>query len=184
MAMRRVCMAALGLALLGLACNGGGGGTAGNGIDIVVRSPEPSPTPKPTPTPATTPTPTPVPIVCGFNPDAATEEELQVQEPEPMAKVKSPFHVRGWGSAIAKTGVAVSIVDAQANVLEFREVSAQPRGELIPPPGLTVTDTTAPFAVDMAHTVESPLAVCLWVFQRAPGGDPTNVVLVPLLLEP
>jgi hypothetical protein len=182
MDIRRVCVATLGLALIGLACNGGGSGTTGDDIDIVITSPTPTPTP--TPVPTATPTPTPIPSVCGFNPDVAGQGEMQVQEPQPLAKVKSPFHVRGWGSAIAKTGVQVSIVDEQANVLKIRNVAASPSEGQIPPPGLNMTDTTAPFAIDMAHPVESSQPVCLWVFQQGPGGEITNVVLVPLLLEP
>ncbi|MFQ6019325.1 MAG: hypothetical protein ACE5KW_01050 [Dehalococcoidia bacterium] len=181
--MARVGAAALGLALLGLVFGACKGGSADDGIVITVTSTStPSPTPTAIPTP--TPKPTPVPNVCGFNPDAATEAELQVQQPRALARPKSPFHVRGWGSTIAKTGVAVAIVDDQAQVLEIRDVSALPREGQIPPPGLNVTDTAAPFAVDMAHPVETAQPVCLWVFQRGPGGVETNVVQVPLLLNP
>lgn len=184
--MRGAVTAALAVALLALACTTGGEEAEGpsSGIVVTLVTPQPTPTATPTPAPTPTPTPTPVPNVCPPPPDAATAAEMQVQEPPPLAQVKSPFHVRGWGSNIARTGVVVAIVDARGEVREIEDAPALPKQGRIVPPGLAETDMTAPFAADMKFTVEEAEAVCLWVFVFDAEGKPMDAVLVPLVLTP
>ena len=173
---------------LGLACNGSGDGE--RAIDITLTSPTPTPitTPTPTPMPTPTPTPTPNPKVCGVNPDAAPPSVLQVQEPQPGQQVKNPFHVRGWGSEIGfeQTGVVVALVDAQGNPLPPREAPPQTRANRVAPPGLTVTEFTRPFAVDiLLSELEADTSYCLWVFLKTDeAGRPKGVVQVPVVVTP
>ena len=83
--------------------------------------PDPDVTP-PTITP--TPSPTPDPNVCLFNPDPATEGEMQLESPllaeiGEVLDVQSPLVVTGWGSRIASDdlqGVTVALVDGQGSV--------------------------------------------------------------------
>lgn len=163
--------------ILAMACRFGS--SDDNQVIIFTRTPVPTATPTvvatqiPLPTlppplntpipditpPAITPTPspTPNPNVCLFNPDPATEEEMQLESPLLVERgevldVQSPLVVAGWGSRIASDdlqGVTVALVDGQGSVRFTRFVQPQlvtisePEGEDIPPveqtPGPTAT---------------------------------------------
>ena len=116
----------------------------------------PSPAPDiPLPTITPTPSPTPDPNVCLFNPDPATEGEIQLQSPllaeiGQVLDVQSPLVVTGWGSRIASDdlqGVTVALVDGQGSVQLTRFVQPQPvtisepEGEDVPPVDQTLEPT-------------------------------------------
>ncbi len=174
------------VASLALACSGGG-----DSIEITFASPtataEPEP-PTPTPTPSPTATPTPTPDVCGPNPDPASAQVLQVEEPKPGDRVKSPFHVRGWGSEIGldSNGVVVALVDAAGNPKPTLDAPPQPRTGRVAPPGLKVTANTAPFGVDLlVPNLTSPTAFCVWAFASTDEqGNAKQVVQVPVIVAP
>lgn len=169
-----------------LAC----GGSREESIQITFASPTATPvpeTPTPTPTPSPTATPTPSPDVCGVNPDPAPATVLQVQEPEPGAQVEAPLHVRGWVSDVGGDNRAaiVSLVDAAGNPSPTVDVPPQPRTGRVAAPGLTVTDGTAPFGVDLLVSgISSPTPFCVWVFLEAPEGNAKHVVQVPVVVAP
>ena len=227
MALGRGMVLVLAAVFLVTACTNGGIGRElpqSGGIDITLVTPGPTPSPTPTPMPTATPVPTPTPILenaCLFNPDPATAEELQVleppgaipgpapeggegeiegaplEEPQEVLEVRSPLHVRGWSSDIARDdrGVTIALVDEQVEFVPIVDAEGQevetvdapplpPEGQ-IPPPGLMVAEFTAPFAVDIGFRVEEPQPVCLWVFIQLVGSsEAQQVVQVPLRLLP
>ena len=115
------------------------------------------------PTITPTPSPTPDPNVCLFNPDPATEGEMQLESPllaeiGQVLDVQSPLVVTGWGSRIASDdlqGVTVALVDGQGSVRFTRFVQPQsvtisePGGEDVPP----VDQTPEPTATAEATSV-------------------------------
>ena len=124
----------------------------------------PSPVPDiPLPTITPTPSPTPDPNVCLFNPDPATEREMQLESPlfaeiGQVLDVQSPLVVTGWGSRIASDdlqGVTVALVDGQGGIRFTRFVQPQlviiseTEGEDIPP----VEQTPEPTATAEATSV-------------------------------
>jgi hypothetical protein len=186
-------------ALVALAIACGGGGDAEK--TIVIRLPTatatsiPVATPTIAPSPTPTRTPTPAPNVCGANPDDAPASLLQVQEPAPEAKVRNPFHVRGWGSEIAQDnrGVVVAVINAAGKPLPVggdkdtsKEVPPEPKAGRIAPPGLTTTGHPAPFATDILLTgVTDQSSFCIWVFtETTADGRPLHVVQVPITVVP
>ena len=180
--------------LLGLACGGNGDGE--QNIEISFSSPTPTPvtTPTATPTPLTSPSPTPLRNVCGSNPNPALVSELQVQEPQPDERVKSPLHVRGWGSEIAldNSGVVVAVIDVNGDPLTLngddtsKGVPPESRAGRIAAPGISVTEFTAPFATDiLIEGLRAPTPYCIWVFlATTPEGFPRKVVQVPVIVIP
>jgi hypothetical protein len=193
---RKLALAAIVLGLLAAlitgACTGGGSGDGEppEGISVIVTSPrETTPAERSTPSPTPTPTPSPTPLrVCGPNPDPADPKQLQVIEPSPDARVKIPFHVRGWGSTIGKDniGVALAIVDARQQVLQVLDLPPQPRTYRVVPPGLEITEFTRPFAADVVlDPVREPTPICLWVYQETTeDGTPKDVVQVQVVVMP
>lgn len=174
---------------IGLACNEGNGGDD----DIGIRLSSPTPTPVPAsptvgPSPTPTPTPSPGPEVCGRNPDPAAASVLQVQDPKPEEKVKSPIHVRGWGSEIGadNRGVVVALVDRDASVKTTVEAPPQPRTGRVAAPGIKVTDNTRPFGADLLVTgLEAETRYCIWVFlETTSAGAAKQIVQVPVTVEP
>lgn len=170
------------------ACDNAGG-------DIQIRLSTPTPTPEPvsptaTPQPTSTPTPTPSPNVCGENPDPAPAALLQVQEPEPGTKVKSPLHVRGWGSEIGKQeiGVLVALINKDGDVEKTVSVPPQPRVGRVAAPGLKVTDNTRPFGADILTDdleLEEETPFCIWAFvETTESGVPKDIVQVPVIVVP
>jgi predicted small secreted protein len=173
-----------------MACNTSGGG---DDIDIRISSPTPTPipaSPTATATPTPKPTPTPGPNVCGRNPDPAPAAVLQVQAPEPGDKVKSPFHVRGWGSEIGNQdiGALVALVDKDGDVKKTVSVPPQPRQGRVAAPGIKVTENTRPFGADLLVddldiTEETPF--CIWAFvETTESGIPKDIVQVPVIIVP
>ena len=173
---------------IGVACDGNGGPEGTIVIKLTTPTPTIVPTPTPSPTPAPTPTPTLSPLVCGVNPDPAPASVLQVQEPQSGARVKNPVHVRGWGSGIGfeNSGVAVALVQANGDPLPPLDVPPQPRAGRVVPSGLTVTEFTSPFGVDLlVSDLRSPTPFCIWVFlETTPEGVPKQVVQVPVVIVP
>lgn len=185
----------VGLAALGLACNGNGetstgdAGPQGDGIVVVLPSPTDQPTPLPRKTATPTPTPSPTPLaVCGPNPDPVSPKLLQVEEPKPEARVKLPVHVRGWGSTIGRDerGVALAVVDSKQTVLQVLDLPPQPRTYRVVPAGIEVTDFTRPFAADLVlPDITEPTPLCLWIYLETTGeGIPRGVLQVPIVVLP
>ncbi len=182
---------------VGLACNGDD--DTERNVVITLTSPTPitipTPTVTPTPTPAPTPTPTPLADVCGVNPDPAPASVLQIQAPPPRERVTNPFHMRGWGSEIGfeNTGVAVALIDAKGDPIALdgagsisKNVAPESRAGRVAPPGLTVTDFTAPFATDMlVQGLSTDTPFCIWVFLgTTEEGIPKQVLQVPIVISP
>lgn len=176
-------------AFVALACRGGG---SEQNIDISFPTPTPTQIPTPTPTAVPTPSPTPSPTpkldVCGHNPDPVPAGELQVQEPLPGEKIRNPFHLRGWGSEIAfeNSGVIVALIDATGAPLPEKRVPPESRAGRIAPPGLKITDFTAPFATDiLVQGLSAPTPYCIWLFlETTPEGVPKKVLQVPVTVTP
>jgi hypothetical protein len=185
------CLALLAVvALLAVACGGDAPKVSPSGdVVVVLTSPTGNATPRPRKTVSPTPTASATPLkVCTPNPDPASPQVLQVLEPAPDAQVKSPFHVRGWGSNIGfqDRGVALAVVDAKQNVLQVLDLPPQPRTYRLAPPGLQVTENTKPFAADVViANVKEPTPYCLWAYQETnESGRPKGVVQVPILVVP
>ena len=179
------------LALLSLACGGDGAESSpdASGVAVVVAAPDATKTPRPTRTEEPTPTPSPTPLViCSPNPDPASPAVLQVEEPKPEDRATIPIHVRGWSSNIGEEGkvVFVAVVDLEQNVIQMNQVPAQPRQFRLAPPGLTITDFTRPFAIDiLLDDVEKDTPYCIWVYQDVDGaGKARGVVQIPIVVEP
>lgn len=158
-------------------------------VVVVLTSPTGRATPRPRKTVSPIPTVAPTPLkVCTPNPDPASPQVLQVQEPAPEQQVRSPFHVRGWGSNIGfeDRGVALAVVDAKQKVVQVLDLPPQPRTYRLAPPGLEVTDFTKPFAADVViNGVKEPTPYCLWVYQETnESGRPKGVVQVPIMVMP
>ena len=185
------------LAALAIACGGGSDAER----TIVIRLPTATATSEPTatatlaPSPTATHTPTPSPNVCSANPDAAPASLLQVQEPAPEAKVRNPFHVRGWGSEIAQDnrGVVVAVISAAGDPLPVsgdkdtsKEVPPEPKAGRIAPPGLDTTKSPAPFATDiLLPGLRDQASFCIWVFtETTADGTPKHLVQVPITVLP
>ena len=175
--------------ILAMACRFGSGDD--NEVIIFTRTPVPTvtptvvatPTPLPTlppllntpapapdiplPTITPTPSPTPDPNVCLFNPDPATEGEMQLGSPllaeiGQVLDVQSPLVVTGWGSRIASDdlqGVTVALVDGQGSVRFTRFVQPQsvtisePEGEDVPPADQTPEPTATAEATSVPEDV-------------------------------
>ncbi|MCJ7509977.1 MAG: hypothetical protein MUP14_03715 [Dehalococcoidia bacterium] len=187
------CLATLALALasplLFLAC-GEEGPPSDIGLRITTVTPSPTSRPVLTPAGAVTPvlTPTPLPDVCPENRDPAGPDIMVVEEPQKNDVLTSPAHVRGWGAGIGfeDTGVRVAIYDASAGE-PMTEVKAHPLSSegRIRPSTLQAGDFAAPFAVDVAFTINVPQPGCVRVFEvSAANGNPVHVVQIPVLLEP
>ena len=185
---RWLAVTALALPLLFLACEEGGAPSE-IGLRITTVTPSPTPPPVLTPAGALTPvlTPTPLPNVCPENPDPAGPDIMVVEEPQKNDVLTSPAHVRGWGAGIGfeDTGVWVSIYDASAGE-PMTEVRAHPLSSegRIPPSTLQAGEFAAPFAVDVAFSINVPQPGCVRVFEvSAANGNPVHVVEIPVLLE-
>jgi hypothetical protein len=181
------------LLLLALGCGSGGSAQEepAETPGIVVRFPSPAGeiTPRPRRTPVPTVTPAPEPLkVCAPNPDPAPPALLQIVEPKPEQRVKSPVHVIGWGSNIGlqDKGVALAVVNAKQEVLQVLYLPPQPRTYRVAPPGLEITEHTKPFGADVVlPNVREPTPVCLWAYlETTETGSPRGVAQVPILVEP
>jgi hypothetical protein len=170
---------------LGLACDGGD--EDGRTVVITFATPTPTDVPSPVPSPSPTPTVTATPQpVCGVNPDPAPATALQVQEPQPNEKVSNPFHLRGWGSDIADSGVVVALIDASGEPMPEKDVPAESRSGRIAPSGITVGAGTAPFATDvLVEGLRAETPYCVWVFLEVTAqGFPRQVHQVPVIVVP
>jgi hypothetical protein len=179
--------------LLFLACQGdetAGPEPTGTGLRIVTSTPAPTAAPTlPPQLPATTGTPiaTPVPNVCPENPNPAEPNVMVVEEPKPNDHLTSPTHVRGWGVGIGfeSQGVHVAIYDSTGEPLKELMGPPLPKEGRIPPPGMEMSEFTAPFAVDIAFSTNASQPGCVSVFEiSSADGRPVNVVQLPVLLEP
>jgi len=182
---------ALALPLLSLSCQDNdstGAESTPIGLHIVTTTPAPTLTPTPPPVVATpTPAPTPVPNVCPENPSPAEPNVTVVEEPLPDARLTSPAHVRGWGVGIGfeNEGVHVAVFDATGESLKEMKGPPLPKEGRTPPPGMEVNEFTAPFGVDITFKVNIEQPGCVRVYEISPrDGHLTNVVQVPVLLEP
>jgi hypothetical protein len=158
------------------------------GLRIVTATPAPTLEPTLPPVVATaTPAPTPVPNVCPENPSPAEPNVMVVEEPLASARLKSPAHVRGWGVGIGfeNEGVHVAVFDAAGESLKETKGPPLSKEGRTPPPGMEVTEFTAPFGVDITFNVNVEQPGCVRVYEISPrDGHLTNVVQVPVLLQP
>ena len=183
---------ALALPLLFLSCQGDDSTetpTTPIGLHIVTATPAPTltPTPPPAPTSSATPEPTPVPNLCPENPSPAAPNVTVVEEPLPDTRLESPAHVRGWGAGIGfeNEGVHVAVFDAAGESLKEMKGPPLPTEGRTPPPGMEVNEFTRPFGVDITFKVDIEQPGCVRVYEISPrDGHLTNVVQVPVLLEP
>ena len=112
---------------------------------------------------------------------------MVVEEPQPDDHLTSPAHVRGWGLGIGfeNEGVHVAIYDSTGESLKEMKGPPLPKEGRTPPPGMEVTEFTAPFAVDITFSVDIPQPGCVRVYEISPrDGHRVNVVQVPVLLQP
>jgi hypothetical protein len=193
----RWCVGLAAMALVGpllfLACQDeetAGPEPTGTGLRIVTSTPIPTaaPTLPPQLTATTgTPMPTPVPNVCPENPNPAQPNIMVVEEPKPSDHLTSPTHVRGWGVGIGfeSQGVHVAIYDSTGEPLKEMMGPPLPKEGRTPPPGMEMSEFTAPFAVDIAFSTSVSQPGCVSVFGiSSADGRPVNVVQVPVLLQP
>ncbi|MDP2949242.1 MAG: hypothetical protein Q8P22_06865, partial [Chloroflexota bacterium] len=75
--------------------------------------------------------------------------------------------------------------DSTGAVLKQRKGPPLSKEGRTPPPGMEVSEFTAPFAVDVPFSITYPQPGCVWVFGlSAADGSPVQVVQIPVLLEP
>jgi type IV secretory pathway VirB10-like protein len=159
------------------------------GLRIVTTTPPPTPTPTPPPQPTVTatPAPTPIPNVCPENPSPAQPNVMVMEEPRADDRLTSPAHVLGWGAGIGfeAEGVHAAIYDSTGESLKEVKGPPLPKEGRTPPPGMEVTEFTAPFAVDITFKVDVAQPGCVRVYEISPrDGHLVNVVQVPVLLQP
>lgn len=159
------------------------------GLRIVTTTPPPTPTPTPQPQPTetATPVPTPVPNLCPENPSPAQPNIMVMEEPLADARLTSPAHVLGWGAGIGfeAGGIQAAIYDSTGESLNEVKGPPLPKEGRTPPPGLEVTEFTAPFAVDITFEVDVAQPGCVRVYEISlRDGEPVNVVQAPVLLQP
>jgi hypothetical protein len=127
----------------------------------------------PTPTAAGTPTATATETdVCGENPDPATDEQVQVDSPEPGDEVTSPLQARGL----------ISVFEAQFNIA-LKDAS----GDDISSSSAMSSEgqTLAPFSVSLPFTVSERTPACFWVYDISEAdGSIQDVYQVPVVLLP
>lgn len=123
-------------------------------------------------TAAATQTPNELETVCADNPDPATEETTQVDEPVAGDSVSSPLTVRGRVAAFEAT-FRIALFDAEKNILaDQRGMSSEGQ-------------TLAPFEEEVSFSVTEDTPACLWVYEAsARDGQPINVLQIPLMLQP
>ena len=112
--------------------------------------------------------------VCETNPDPvdAVDPSVVVDEPVANDSVTSPLHVSGQARVFEAT-VSLTLFDADGTEIASTVTNAVEAG------------TLSPFSTDIPFSVTEDTAACLWVFEAsAKDGSPTNVVQVPLTLEP
>jgi hypothetical protein len=112
---------------------------------------------------------------------------MVVEEPKPNDHLTSPAHVRGWGVGIGfeSQGVHVAIYDSTGEPLKEMMGPPLPKEGRIPPPGMEMSEFTAPFAVDIAFSTNVSQPGCVSVFGiSSADGRPVNVVQLPVLLQP
>jgi len=123
-------------------------------------------------TAAASPTRDPLDTVCADNPDPATEETTQVDEPTEGDEVSSPITVRGRVAAFEAT-FRITLFDEDAN--ELADVTAMS----------SEGQTLAPFEEEVPFSVTEETPACLWVYElSARDGNPINVLQIPLFLLP
>jgi len=111
--------------------------------------------------------------VCTTNPDPATADEVQVTSPAPGDHVTSPFQVTGLVNAF-EAQFNIAIKNAAGDDIATQSAHSQ-EGQ-----------TLAPFSATVSFVVTAPAQACLWVYDvsNADGVTPTNVLQVPIVLEP
>jgi len=159
------------------------------GLRIVTATPAPTrtPTPPPQPTVTATPAPTPVPNICPENPSPAQPNLMVMEQPRADDRLTSPAHVLGWGADIGfeAEGIHAAIYDSTGESLKEVKGPPLPKEGRTPPPGMEVTEFTAPFAVDITFEVDIAQPGCVRVYEiSARDGHLVNVVQVPVLLQP
>jgi hypothetical protein len=121
---------------------------------------------------AASPTADPLADVCADNPDPATGETTQVDQPSEGDAVSSPLNVRGQVAAFEAT-FKIAIFDEDGD--QLADVTAMSlEGQ-----------TLAPFEEEVAFSVTEETPACLWVYEAsARDGEPIHVVQIPITLLP
>lgn len=161
---------AVGLAALSFAC--------GDDDDEATATPTGAVSPtatisSPTATASGTPTATATEAdVCGENPDPATDEEVQVDSPEPGDEITSPLQATGL-IAVFEAQFNIALKDADGNDIASSSAMSS-EGQ-----------TLAPFSVSLPFTVSERTPACFWVYDlSAMDGSVQDVVQVPVVLLP
>jgi hypothetical protein len=150
--------------ILSISC---GDGDEDTGPDSTTTS-----TSAPTRTAGATPTSAGLDDVCADNPDPATEETTQVDEPVEGDSLSSPITVRGRVAAFEAT-FRITLYDEDKNQLaDITGMSSEGQ-------------TLAPFEEQISFSVTEETPACLWVYEAsARDGLPINVVQIPVILIP
>ena len=162
--------ALLTLAVLAVAC--------GDDDDEATSTPTQAATPtataaSPTATASGTPTATATAAdVCGENPDPATDQQVQVDSPEPGDEITSPLQATGL-IAVFEAQFNIALKDAGGNDIASSSAMSS-EGQ-----------TLAPFSVTLPFTVSERTDACLWVYDISENdGQITMVYQVPVVLLP
>jgi Immunoglobulin-like domain of bacterial spore germination len=123
-------------------------------------------------TAAATSSPNSLEEVCAENPDPATDETNQVDEPLEGDELSSPLTVRGVVAAFEAT-FQITLFDEDGNELaDLTGMSSEGQ-------------TLAPFEEEVTFSVTEETPACLWVYESsAQDGSPVNVVQIPVLVLP
>lgn len=152
-----------------LAACGDGDEEAGESPTETATSARTSPA---TRTGAATQTPNELETVCADNPDPATDETTQVDEPVEGDEVTSPLTVRGRVAAFEATfQITLYGADGEEIADQF---------------GMSLEgQTLAPFEEQVSFSVTEETPACLWVYESsARDGLPIHVVQIPVTLQP
>lgn len=158
------------LAALAIAC--------GNDNDEATSTPTQAATPTATaasPTASGTRTSTPTATaadVCSENPDPATDEQVQVDSPEPGDEITSPLQATGL-IAVFEAQFNIALKDADGNDIASSSAMSS-EGQ-----------TLAPFSVSLPFTVSERTDACLWVYDISENdGAIIMVYQLPVVLLP
>ena len=167
--MKYLIAAALAVGLvLAVAC----GGDDDNATSTATQSGGPTGTAS-VPTESGSPTASASDSVCTPNPNPATSDQTVVDAPLPGAHVTSPVTISGM----------IAAFEAQFNISIRNQLGA----DIVTWPGHSQEgQTLSPFSEDVYFMVDEETPACVWVFDvsEADGITPTQVVQVPVVLEP
>lgn len=110
---------------------------------------------------------------CPTNPSPvdATDPSIIVTAPAANASATSPLHVEGQARVFEAT-VSLKLIRSGGGEIDMTTQAAE--GGVL-----------SPFSADISFSVSAADSACLWVYEvSARDGSPTNVVQIPLTLNP